>query len=146
MAYVTNDQLIARVGTAVATQLTTDSGSSPDATKITAARQAAEGLVNGYVSPQYATPLDLAINEETSQLIQGLVLDIGEYKLHSLRQPVSDGVTRLYDQAVATLTRISRGEITLPGAATQAGPTGRGTIADVDGAERIFDRDSMDGL
>ncbi|HEB79262.1 MAG TPA: DUF1320 domain-containing protein [Rhodospirillales bacterium] len=146
MAYTVNQQLIDRVGTEVAARLTTDSGGVPDDDKVTAARAGAEGEVNAYLAPRWQTPVDLSVNAETSQAITRMVLDLGEYALKSLRQPVDEGSVRLRTDAIKFLKDLRDGTAALPGLVALASPTSQGTGAEVSGSTRIFSRGSMDGF
>lgn len=114
MSYIVNQDIIDRVGTATAAQLTTDSGSTPSQTVLDEVRQSSLGEVDSYLSRRYATPVDLTAHPEIAATLKGFTLDVAEYRLRSRRQPVPDGVQAMYKSAVDWLTKVSKGSILLP--------------------------------
>ncbi len=119
MSYFINQDIIDRVGTEMAAQLTTDSGSVPDQDVLDEVRQSAEGEANAYLARRYDVPVDTS-DAERAAMLKGIVLDIAVYRLMLRRVPVSDDHVRAYEAATAVLTKIARGEIVLPGASTPA--------------------------
>ncbi len=50
MSYIVNQDIIDRVGSAAALQLSTDSGTTPSVTVLDEVRLSSEGEVNGYLA------------------------------------------------------------------------------------------------
>ena len=123
MAYISNQDLIDRVGSTRAAELTTDSGSTPDADKVTEARLGAEGEVNGYLARRYAVPINLTAHPDLAAALKSITLDVAAYRLHTLRQPVPEEVSSVRKMAIEWCSKVSRGEIVLPAAATPASAT-----------------------
>ncbi len=123
MSYLTNQDIIDRVGTQTAAELTTDSGSTPDQDVLDEVRQSAEGEVNGYLAKQYAVPVDLTAHADLAATLEGFVLDVAVYRLMSRRQPVSQGYRDARQDAIKWAERVAKGEIVLPAAVTPASTT-----------------------
>lgn len=123
MAYVVNQDIIDRVGTATAAQLTTDSGSTPDSDALDEVRLAAEGEANGYIAKRYAVPVDLSAHADLAGTLAGFVLDIAVYRLFSRRPPPADNYKTSRDEAVKWFLAISEGKVKLPAAVTPASTT-----------------------
>lgn len=115
MAYITGDDITARVGTAKAAQLSTDSGGTPDATVLSAVAAQACAEVNRWVSKRRPAPVDTTGDSDLAAALQGLALDIAEYRLHSRRPPVPDTIKKLYEDALAWLGEYVAGKVNLPG-------------------------------
>ncbi len=147
MAYVTNNDIEERLGTAAYIQLTDDTGSgSADIDKVDEARLGAEGEVNSYLGRRYAVPIDLAAHAEVADVLKSFVLDLVEYRLHSSRPPVSSAVSSKRNQAIAWLDRVAKAEVILPSVEPIAENPAKGFAAETSSNERIFTRDELDNL
>ncbi len=147
MAYVTNNDIEERLGTAAYIQLTDDTGSgSADIDKVDEARLGAEGEVNSYLGRRYAVPIDLAAHAEVADVLKSFVLDLVEYRLHSRRPPVPSAVSSKRNQAIAWLDRVARAEVILPSVDPIAENPATGLAAETSSNERIFTRDELDAL
>ena len=143
--YATLDHLKTLCGDRELIQLT-DRADPPsgemDIAVVTAALVAAASEIDGYVAAQYAVPLGTI-----PPLLVNLATDIARYRLH--RNP-TDLVRQRYEDAVKTLTNISRGVIKLPveGGSGSAGgePEGRDDVMVIQSEDRIFSRSTMRGL
>ncbi len=113
-SYISASDLIDRVGEAVAGQLTTEAGLTPDETKVGKVAEEAEGEVNGYLARLYAVPVDLSAYPELAATLRGKVLDIAVFRLFALRPPVPEEYKLLWEAAVKWLALVSKGEIVLP--------------------------------
>ena len=120
MAYLTNDDLIARVGTVAAVQLTTDSGAEVDTDVLDEARLGAEGEANGYLAKRYQVPVNLTEHADLAATLKSMVLDLAVYKLMGRRPPVPPDQRTAREDAVKWFERISEGKIVLPAAVTPA--------------------------
>jgi len=128
-SYITNQDLIDRVGNDAAVQLTTDSGSTVDDDVITEVVNSSEGEVNGYLARRYKVPVDLSAHADLAGTLKGFTLDIAEYRLRSRRQPVSDGVRTIREDAIKWLTAVSEGKVVLPAGITPASTTSDSPMA-----------------
>jgi phage gp36-like protein len=147
MSYLANSDIEKRLGTAAYVQLTDDEGTgSANEDRVDEARLGAEGEANSYLARRYAVPVDLSGHPELAAVLESFVLDLAEYRLHGRRPPVSQDVLRRRQEAVQWLWRVAEGQVYLPAAAAPAAGTSSGTVAEVSGAERVFDRDELDRL
>ncbi len=143
MAYITTQNLIDRVGSTKAAQLTTDSGSTPDSALLAEVTAEAEGEVNGYLARRYAVPVDLTAHPELAATLRGKTLDIAVYRLHVRRPPVPDAHKDIYDSAIKWLTAVSKGEIVLPAATTPPSGTADSPVAEWFSSENDVTRENM---
>ena len=147
MAYVTNNDIEERLGTAAYIQLTDDTGTgSADIDKVDEARLGAEGEVNSYLGRRYAVPIDLAAHAEVADVLKSFVLDLVEYRLHSRRPPVPSAVSSKRNQAIAWLDRVAGAEVVLPSVEPLAENPAKGLAAETLSNERFFTRDELDNL
>jgi phage gp36-like protein len=129
MPYMTTTDLETRVGTQQAAELTTESGSTPDATIMGETVDAALGEVDGYLARRYAVPVDLVAYPQVAGILKGVSLDIAVYRLHTRRQPAPEGIQMSRDKAIEWLLRVSRGDILLPAAAVPTATTADGPVS-----------------
>lgn len=122
-AYLLNSEVISRIGAATAAQLTTDTGTTADTVLIDTYISGAEGETNGYLTKRYQTPIDLTALPELANTLREVVINIVVYKLMARRPPVSQDYRDLNSSAIDWLTKVSRGEIVLPAAATPPSAT-----------------------
>lgn len=147
MAYVSNANIQALLGTAAAIELTDDSGTgSVNLDILTAARLGAEGEANSYFAARYRVPLDVSADAELAAAIATFVLDLAIYRLHSRKPPVPDDVVRRRQEAVAWLLRVADGRIPLPSATPPPDNDAAGLLGESAGPSRIMTRDSLDDL
>jgi phage gp36-like protein len=123
MGYIVNQDIIDRVGSAAALQLTTDSGSSPSTTVLDEVRLSSEGEVNGYLATRYAVPVDLTAHADVAATLKAFTLDITVYRLHLRRPPVAEDIRNARNDAVKWLEGVAKGAIDLPAATTPASST-----------------------
>lgn len=142
--YASIDNLIALCGQDELVQLS-DRADPPagviDQAVLTEALISADAEIDGYVGAKYQLPL-----ATTPALLTGLACDIARYRLYTAQ--VTDSVRRRYEDAVKTLTNISKGVIALPVAPVEGGaaPTGLAGIIEIESEPRLFSRTSMRGL
>ena len=147
MAYVTNNDIEERLGTAAYVQLTDDASTgSADTDKINEARLGAEGEVNSYLGRRYQVPIDLARHAEVADVLKSFVLDLVEYRLHARRPPVPGAVSNKRNQAIAWLDRVARADVVLPSVDPILENSATGISAETSSNERFFTRDDLDNL
>jgi phage gp36-like protein len=147
MAYVTNSDIQAWLGTTAYIALTDDSGTgSADTTKVDQARLGAEGEVNSYLAARYQVPVDVSTESEVSAVLKTFVLDLAAYRLHSRRPPVPADVVRRRDEAVEWLTRVAGGLVQLPSLMPPTQNPSLGTIGQAVGPERAMTREGLSDL
>lgn len=123
MAYIVNDDIIARVGAATALQLSTDSGDTIDSAVVDEVRLSAEGEVNGYLGLRYAVPVDLSAHPELAGTVKGFTLDVAVYRLHARRPPVAKDIRDLRAAAIEWCEKVAKGDVVLPATVTPASTT-----------------------
>ena len=125
MTYATKQNLIDRYTEAELAKLTDElNGTVIDDTTVSRALGDADTEIDGYAGALYAVPLD-----PVPGLIQNIACRLARYFLYTGHRP--DHVRQDFDDAIATLKRIAKGEVVLPGAAAaesgQAAPGGAPT-------------------
>ncbi len=144
MSYLTNADLTNWMVSATVIQLTDDTGSgSTNDTRITEARQGAEGEANSYLATRYATPVVLTAEAEVAAVLRTFVLDLAAYRLHGRKPPIPPDVVRRREEAIEWLARVAAGLVQLPAVAAPMGPTSLGTVADAAGGTRVMTRESL---
>lgn len=147
MAYVTNGDIEARLGTADYVQLTDDAGTgSADEGKVDEARQGAEGEVNSYLARRFATPMSLSGEPELAAVLKSIVLDLAAYRLHGRRPPIPADVVRRRAEAVSWLSQVAAGNIELPLVNAPQGPAAQGIVGRAEGSARLMSRESLENL
>ena len=101
----------------------------------------ASAEIDGYLGGRFALPLS-----DPPAVLNRIATDIAMYRLQSLR-PLHDlaDARKRYDDAIAMLSKVAAGELTLGVAAddreTQVAPAAES----VEGPQRVFSRGSMKG-
>lgn len=144
MAYITNNDIEQRVGSATYVQLADDDGDGQaDVGVVDEVRLAAEGEANAFLARRFAVPIDLTAHPELADVLASVTLDLAEVRLRARRPPVSDAARRLHDSAVSWLTDVAHGAIDLPSATPVASNTTQGILARAAGEERLLTRDEL---
>lgn len=143
MAYATQDDLVPlRLTQKSLIELTDDDDTGTvNAAIVTAALEEASGRVESYCRQRYVTPL------QQSDDLKSLTLDITIYLLFSRRRQtgVSETAQQRFDQAIAFLKDISRGQASLDQPVTaQLAQSGSGEAVVTRKPERFSDR-NLDG-
>lgn len=147
MAYVTNADIEARLGTQTYVQLTDDDGTgTADLVKVDEARLGAEGEANSYLAARYAVPVDLSNEPQVAAVLKSFVLDLAAYRLHSRRPPVPDDVIRRRDEAVVWLTRAASGLVQLPAAIALRENQALGIVGRKAGPDRAMTRQTLENI
>ena len=144
MSYATPQDIINRYPNRDLVQLTNE---DPTLTTIntTALQQGlddASAEIDGYLGGRFTLPLT-----NVPEVLNRLACDVAIYRLQSLR-PLHDlaDARRRYDDAIAMLTKVASGEMTLGiGADGHETASARGS-EQVAGPVRIFNRKSMKGF
>ncbi|HZC45431.1 MAG TPA: DUF1320 domain-containing protein [Candidatus Acidoferrum sp.] len=102
----------------------------------------ASAEIDGYIEGRFTLPLT-----DPPAVLNRLTTDIAMYRLQSLR-PLHDleDARKRYEDAIAMLTKVAAGELTLGLSADgQEPPVTVGTVEVVQGPDRIFGRDKLRG-
>jgi len=141
MAYTTQAELIDRYGAEMLVNLT-DRGSvatgTIDAATVTQAIADTDARIDAAIRPRYALPLD-GVPAPLGDIARAMAI----YKLH-VYEP-SDKIVRDYQQALADLDKIARGQLQLDAAGAEPETTG-GQGARYTDRNRDFTDDKMDGF
>ena len=129
--YCTQDDMISRFGEEELIQLTDRAALGViDGTVLDRAMADAAAEIDGYLAGRYALPL-----AETPQALTLVACDIARYRLYD--DSVIDIVKERYEQAVAYLRSLARGEISL---VQQTGAVAESAgMAEFDGGRSVFD-------
>ena len=144
MSYATAQDMINRYPNRDLVQLTNE---DPTATTvndvpITQALADASAEIDGYIEGRFALPLT-----DPPAVLNRLTTDIAMYRLQSLR-PLHDleDARKRYEDAVAMLTKVAAGELTLGlSADDQEPPTAAGAVETVHAPNRVFNRGKLKG-
>jgi phage gp36-like protein len=111
-------------------------------TPLTQALEDASAEIDGYIEGRFALPLT-----DPPAVLNRLATDIAMYRLQSLR-PLHDlaDARKRYEDALAVLTRVADGELTLGlSADNQEPPLAAETVETVRAPGRIFNRGNLKG-
>lgn len=118
--YVTNQNVIDRVGVDRAVQLTTDSGAVPDTDLIDEMIVESEGEANSYIAKRFDVPVDLTAHPDVLAVLRGFVIDLVVYRLGRRRPPVKEDVAKARADAIEWFEKVASGKANLPAAVTPA--------------------------
>ena len=146
MSIITQADIEGRIGESELIRLTDDAvAGTVDTTVVAAAIADGEGEVLGRLAQAYTIPLDLA-DTNTAAMVKTALLDVVLYRLMLRRPPVIEDYSNGYKNAIAWAEKIAAGSLGLPGESPVGeAPAGGGRIA-IDASERIFSRESFEGL
>jgi phage gp36-like protein len=101
----------------------------------------ASSEIDTYLEARFALPLS-----DPPAVLNRLACDIAMYRLQSLR-PLHDleDARQRYEDAVAMLTKVAAGELTLGLAADGQEPQLAGAVEAVQGPDRVFNRHKLKG-
>ena len=118
--YLTSAEVVTRLGTKRAYELTTESGTTPDTTLIDNVIDEVEGEANSYFARRYATPIDVSAHADVVAALKGKMMKLVIYGLESRRERPSEAVIEGRKDAIDWLTKVANGTIVLPAATTPA--------------------------
>jgi phage gp36-like protein len=135
MPYCTQSDLEKLIPTEELAQLTTESGSSPDANVVTEAIAMADAEIDAYCGKQYAVPFS-----PVPDRVKSLSVDMAIYHLYS-RRSVAPEIRRIkYEDAIKFLKDLAKGLAVLgESSSPPTGAAGSGA-ADIESGTRIFSR------
>jgi phage gp36-like protein len=112
-----------------------------NATPITQALADASAEIDGYIEGRFTLPLT-----DPPAVLSRLTTDIAMYRMQSLR-PLHDleDARKRYEDAVAMLTKVAAGELTLGLSTDGQEPPVAETVENVQGPDRVFSRKKMRG-
>ena len=143
MSYATAQDVINRYPNRDLVQLTNEdpTATTVNTTPITQALTDASAEIDGYIEGRFTLPL-----ADPPAVLNRLATDIAMYRLQSLR-PLHDleDARKRYDDAVAMLSKVAAGELTLGLAADGKEPPVAASVETVEGPERVFNRGKLKG-
>ncbi len=150
MAYVTTTQLKQRLGNSIYARLTDRvNGATEDNTVGQQIVDEAEGIANSHLSRRYATPIDLVVHPELSDVLTARVLDLAEHiawRSSPLVASIPDRVLFLFEEAGRWYDAVARGKLDLPAAAPPASRTAVNDAPRVTSTPRSMTHDQLEGL
>jgi len=150
MAYITPNQLSARLGSTLYARLTDRvNGTTASVTVAQQLIDEAQAEADSYLAARYATPVDLAARPELLAVLQARVLDLAEYGAWRSSPFVSDlpaRVKALYANAISWFHEVVRGSVVLPAAAPPPGPQATSDAPLWQSPPRVINRTTLDGL
>jgi phage gp36-like protein len=144
VSYATAQDVINRYPNRDLVQLTNEdpTATTVNTVPITQALADASAEIDGYIEGRFTLPL-----ADPPAVLNRLTTDIAMYRLQTLR-PLHDleDARKRYDDAVAMLTKVAAGELTLGLSADgNEPPVATGTVEAVQGPDRVFDRGKLRG-
>ncbi len=143
MSYATAQDMINRYPNRDLVQLTNEdpTATTINDTPITQALADASAEIDGYLEGRFNLPLT-----DPPAVLNRLTTDIAMYRMQSLR-PLHDleDARQRYQDAVAMLTKVASGDLTLGLSADNQEPPLAGSVETVQGPDRVFDRDKLKG-
>lgn len=141
MAYATLRNIIERYGEDdLLTAADRDGDDQLDSAAVDRALSDASAEIDTYLATRYALPVPYI-----PEILKRLCVDITLYRLAFNAVGNSEERRRRYEDAVALLVRISKGDVSL-GLGVQATPRSKGSGVVINGPGRRFSRDTMEGL
>lgn len=139
MAYCTQDDIKKLIPEQELAELTTESGSVPDADVVAEAISRADAEIDSYLGGRYATPLT-----GVPARVKAISVDIATFYLYLRRAVVPEVWEKNYERAVMFLQSVARGEaVILDVGREAAGATTSLQVVEFESAERVFNRETM---
>ena len=143
MSYATAQDVINRYPNRDLVQLTNEdpTATSVNTVPIAQALTDASAEIDGYIEGRFTLPL-----ADPPAVLNRLATDIAMYRMQSLR-PLHDleDARKRYDDAVAVLSKVAAGELTLSLAADGKEPPLAASVETVQGPDRVFNRGNLKG-
>jgi phage gp36-like protein len=133
MSYCTQSDIEKLIPTLELAELTTESGSSPDAATVTEAIAKADAEIDSYLRAFFTVPLS-----PTSARVKSLSEDIAIYYLYMRRSTIPEPRQKAYDNAIAFLKLVAAGKASIPSTSVTAS-----SGVQIESAAAIFERDNM---
>lgn len=147
MAYCTQADVLARLGSTALIELTSDSGSSVVYAIVDDAIERAHAAMDADIGYRYAVPVDVTGDTSLAATLRALALDLVDFFLHQRRGLVSGAKQKLYDHVKAWLADVRSGVHPLPAASgTPASATADPPAIEVNSATRAASRENMEDL
>ena len=140
MAYSTKADILAMIDEAEVIQATDDTGAGVvDDERVTAAIEAADSEIDGYLGGRYTLPLSTV-----PAVLKTFSVDMAIYHMLSRRLGAPEHRKDRYKNAVAFFKSVAKGEVKL--GADDPDGTGTSDTPEFDGPDRIFSRNSLSGF
>ena len=137
MAYCNQDDILKMIPQEELTELTADTGDTPDPEVVTEAIAKADAEIDAYLGTRYVTPLSPIPAQITS-----LSADMAIYHLYTRRSLAPVVRLRKYEAALAFLQRVAAGEAVLEGMGGEP-PGAQHQGVEAEAATRLFSRDTL---
>jgi len=136
--YITQADLESKISKSLLIQLTDDDKTGLiDSAKIDSAIADAEAEINGHIATKYTVPVS-----PVTDLLKKLARTIAVKNLYDRRPSTPENVNDNYDNAVAFLKEVARGNATL-GVDPAPAESSKAGSGETFGPERVFDRDKL---
>jgi len=136
--YITQADLENKISKSLLIQLTDDDKTGLiDSTKLDSAINEAEAEIDGYIATKYTVPVS-----PVTDLLKKLARQIAVKNLYDRRPSTPENVNDNYDNAIAFLKAVAKGDATL-GVDPPPAESTQGSAGEVSGPERVFTRDKL---
>jgi phage gp36-like protein len=133
MAYCSQSDIEKQIPTLELAELTTESGSTPDAANVIEAIAKADAEIDSYLGAVFAVPLSVA-----PARVKSLSEDISIYYLYMRRSTIPEVRQKAYDDAIAFLKLVAIGKASIPSTSVSAS-----SGVQIESSAPVFDRDNM---
>jgi phage gp36-like protein len=141
MAYCTQDDILEQLDQTTLIQLTDDAGNNGiDSSVVARAIADADAEIDGYCGARYSVPFSVV-----PAIIRKFSVAIAIKNLFSRRRGAPDPRRKDYEDAIAFLKDISKGTASL-GQNDPDGSPAASNAPDIDGPDRVFSRDNLEGF
>jgi len=141
MAYCTQSDILESLDQTTLIQLTDDAGTEGiDASAVARAIADADAEIDGYCGSRYSVPF-----ATVPDIIRKFSVAIAVKNLFSRRRGAPDNRRKDYDDAIAFLKDVAKGVASL-GVNDPDGTPAASNAPDIDGPDRVFDRDNLEGF
>lgn len=141
MSYCAQSDLLSQISESQLISLTDDHNTGAVVESIvTQAIADADSEIDGWIGKKYSVPLTTV-----PDIVKKLSIDISLYNLYSRSRGIPEDRKDRYRNAITFLKSVAKGEATLGEDDPGGSPTIEGIEMNV-GADRTFDRDSLEGF
>jgi len=140
MAYCSQTDIEKLIPVEELAELTAESGETPDSDIVSECIALADAEIDSYLAVRYTLPLSA-----TPARIKALSADMAIYHLYSRRDHFPEVRRQKYEDAVAFLKAVAKGQAEIIGADGIEITSGAATIVEISSSTRIFSRDTLEG-
>jgi len=144
--YASVADVSAELTSAIAAQLTTDSGTTPDSTVINEQIDRAEKAVDAYLSKRIAVPVNVSTYPDMADWVKRLTLAVVVWQLYNRRRTSVPTVNAAYNAVIDELKAFVEGDVTTPAGEVVPSTLSEGASGNWGSETLVSGRDNQVGL